>query len=143
VRFSPEAKKYLGPTEDNDLSENYSLSQTRDGRNWQLKFRDEQGRTGFISFAIPGTAVSFGADLHDAPPGGLGPALYKEWRFSGAVRVAGIFKREMSGPARFRLILQGRGNRCEEAEDYKHWTLQISGGPASYAFYGSLNEPAP
>jgi len=143
VRFSPSAKRYLSPADESDLSEDYSLSHTRAGRAWQLKFRDEQGRTAIISFMIPGTAVSFGADMHDQPPGGLGPTLYKEWRFSGAARITGIFKKGLSGPARFRLILQGSGNRCEGAEDYKHWTLQISGARASYTFYGSLNDPTP
>ncbi|OLE51859.1 MAG: hypothetical protein AUG51_20965 [Acidobacteria bacterium 13_1_20CM_3_53_8] len=142
LRFSPKAKKYMSPGEDNDLSEDYSLSHVRAGRSWQLKFRDDQGRTGTISFMIPVTAVTFGADLHDSPAGGVGPSLYKEWRFSGAARVAGIFRSVMSGPVQFRLILQGRGNHCENAEDYRHWTLQISSGHSSHTFYGSLNDPA-
>ena len=142
LRFSPTAKKYMSPGEDNDLSEDYSLSHVRAGRSWQLKFRDDQGRTGTISFMIPVIAVTFGADLHDSPAGGVGPSLYKEWRFSGAARVAGIFRSVMSAPVQFRLILQGRGNHCENAEDYRHWTLQISSGHRSYTFYGSFNDPA-
>jgi hypothetical protein len=39
------------------------------------------------------------------------------------------------------LVLQGRGNGCHNAEDFKHWRLQIGGRRAEYAFYGELGEP--
>jgi hypothetical protein len=141
VRFSPTANTYQSPADDNELSIKYTLTQTRSGRRWELRFRDEQGKTGMLSFMLPATAVLYGADMQDKPPGGTGPALYKEWRFAGAARVTGVLQKGMAGPARFRLILQGRGNNCGEAEDFKNWILKVSGPRLSYAFYGSLSDP--
>jgi hypothetical protein len=141
VRFAGTANTYQSPASDGELSMAYNLSHTRNGRRWQLRFRDEQGKTGTLSFMIPLSAVFFGADMHDSEPGGLGPLLYKEWRLNGTAQAAGIFKSLVKGPARFHLILQGRGRGCTEAEDFKHWTLQINGAGASYSFYGALNKP--
>ena len=142
VRFASAAHKYMSPADDEgDLASQFTLSQVRNGRRWQLRYRDEQGKTGTIAFLIPPTAVSFGVDLHDQPPGGVGPALYKEWRFSGRAQLAGIFKKGMTGAVRYHLILQGRGNNCGEAEDYKNWNLQISSARKSYTIYGALGEP--
>lgn len=139
VRFAPEAKRYQSPADESDLGADYSLTHTRSGRSWQLRFRDERGSTGVVSFRLPLTAVRFGADLRDAPPGGVGPSLYKEWRFGGAAAVSGLFAKGFRGPARFLLILQGRGNHCEDALHYKHWTLQLKSGRASQTFYGSFS----
>lgn len=142
VRFSSTASTYLPPASDEvNLSQSYTLSHVREGRRWRLRFRDEHGKTGTISFVIPPSAVFFGADLYDQPPGGLGPALYKEWRFSGAAQVTGILRQNGKGSVRFHLILQGRGRGCTEAEDFKNWTLRLSGARVAYAFYGSLDNP--
>jgi len=141
MRFAAKANTYQPPSSDGELSLAYNLSHTRSGRRWQFSFRDEQGKTGTVSFVLPLNAVHFGADMHDAEPGGLGPALYKEWRLSGAAQVTGILKSLMRGPARFHLILQGRGLGCTEAEDFKYWTLQISSAGKSHTFYGPLNKP--
>jgi len=40
------------------------------------------------------------------------------------------------------LIFQGRGNRCDNAEDFTHWRLEISGKKTSYAFFGELARAA-
>ena len=141
VRLAAKASTHQPPSSDGELETNYNLFHTRSGRRWQLTFRDEQGKTGTISFVLPLTAVHFGADMHDEEPGGLGPLLYKEWRFNGAAQLTGVFKSVIKGPARFHLILQGRGRGCTEAEDFKHWTLQISSGRNSHTFYGPLNKP--
>jgi hypothetical protein len=143
MRFSPTANTYLGPSDSDDyeFATNYSLTQTRAGRRWLFKFSDDKGKTGTLSFTIPATLESFGVDLHDKEIGGLGPTLYKEMRFTGAAQVTGILKQGIAGVARFRLILQGRGNNCTQAEDFKNWTLQITGARASHKFYGSFKEP--
>lgn len=141
VRFATAVKTYEPPGSDGELSSTYFLSHTRTGRRWQLRFRDEQGKTGTLSFALPPRSVNYGADMHDGSDSGLGPVLYKEWRLSGPAQVTGDFKRVMKGPARFLLIFQGKGNNCTEAGNFKNWTLQISGAGDSYTFYGSLNNP--
>jgi hypothetical protein len=141
VRFSPTANTYQTPADDNELSTSYALTHTRSGRRWELRFRDEQGQTGTLSFTLPVTAIFYGADVQDQPPGGLGPTLYKEWRLAGTARTTGVLKKGLADPARFRLILQGRGNRCEQAEDFKNWILQVTGSRQAYAFYGLLSNP--
>jgi hypothetical protein len=141
LKFSTTVNTYETAADEGELSSTYSLTQRRNGLRWELRFRDEQGKTGTLSFTLPASAVSFGTDLHDSPAGGLGPSLYKEWRFSGAAQATGIFKKGMTRATQFRLILQGRGNRCPAMEDFKHWTLQLNSGRTSYAFYGSLNNP--
>jgi hypothetical protein len=141
VRFSTTANTYQSPADDNELATSYALTYTRNGRHWELRFRDEQGKTGTLSFRLPVTAIFYGADMQDSPPGGVGPMLYKEWRLSGTARLTGVLKKGLAGQARFRLILQGRGNRCEQAEDFKNWILQVTGPRHAYAFYGLLSNP--
>jgi hypothetical protein len=141
VRFATAASTYEPPSSDGELASTYVLSHTRNGNRWQLRFRDEQGKTGTLSFALPLRFVSYGADMHDGSDKGLGPLLYKEWRLTGQAEVAGEFKRVMKGPARFLLILQGKGNNCTEAENFKHWTLQINSAGESHSFYGALSNP--
>lgn len=141
VRFAETASTYQSPRGDSELSVSYKLAQTRSGRRWEFKFRDEQGKTGTLSFVLPATAVFYGADMQDSPPGGLGPALYKEWRLSGVATATGVLKKGTAGTARFRLVLQGRGNNCEEAEHFKSWILQVTGARFSYSFHGSFSKP--
>lgn len=140
LRFAATASRMESPSDDGKFSSTFSLSHRRSGRRWELTFRDEQGKTGTLSFTLPPSAVIFGTDLREYPPGSAGPILYKEWRFSGVARATGIFK-SGAGASRFRLILQGRGNNCMAMEDFKHWSLQLSGGRDAHAFYGTLDSP--
>jgi len=141
MRFSATANTYQTAADDSELATSYALTQRRSGLRWELRFRDEQGKTGTLSFTLPMSMISFGTDLHDSPPGGTGPSLYKEWRFSGAAQVTGIFKKGTTRPTQYRLILQGRGNRCPMMEDFQNWTLQLTSGRVSYSFYGSMSKP--
>ncbi|MBC7931662.1 MAG: hypothetical protein H7Z38_13965 [Rubrivivax sp.] len=107
-----------------------------------MKFTDDKGKTGTLSFTIPAALTAFGVDLQEpSESNGLGPLLYKELRLTGAARVSGILKQGINGAARFQLILQGRGRGCTEAEDFKNWRLKITGARVSHAFYGSLDKP--
>lgn len=79
------------------------------------------------------------ADIHDGKlSAGGGPLLYKEWRLEGEIKGNGIFKNGTAAPATYVLVLQGRGNGCDNAEDFAHWRLQVRGEQADYAFYGKL-----
>lgn len=125
-------------------SETYTLRRippyTRD---WRLEFTDQQGNRGTLTFTIPNTAVFFGTDPRDGQQRGAGgPLLYKEWRFEGPVSGTGIFKGGTTARTKFRFILQGRGNMCPAAEDFKSWVLQVEGQQANFAFSGVLNQPA-
>jgi hypothetical protein len=145
LRFDAVANVYTEAGEDavkgiSNPADEYSLTLSRQARRWDLKYRDKQGRTGTLTLTIPTTAVQFGVDTHEAQGGET--VLYKELRLTGALTGSGIFKSGSTPQTKFRLILQGRGNNCMAAEDFKHWTLQIFGPRASYTFYGSLKEPA-
>lgn len=142
VRFSPNAARFTSAGDESEMSASFSLTQSRKGRRWEFKFKDDTGKTGTLSFTIPVTYTAFGVDLREqSDSAGLGPLLYKELRLKGAAQLGGILKQSINGAARFELILQGRGRGCTEAEDFKNWRLQLTSARASHAFYGSLDAP--
>ncbi len=119
----------------------YALGGSLVGNTWRLAFR-EGNKTGTLSLPLPARMTSYTADIHDGQTSaGGGPLLYKEWRFEGRVSGTGFFRAGMVGPTKYLLVLQGRGNGCQDAGDFKHWRLQISGSKAEYAFYGELADP--
>jgi hypothetical protein len=150
LKFSRKAKLYVteadlpeGLEEIEPESDDYAydLTQTQNGRQWELKLKTKAGKTGSLSFTIPSTMVSFAVDLHDGTDRGTGPALYKEWRFKGAVDGTGVFKKSMTGKREFRLVLQGRGNSCTDASNFTHWNLSVAVAAGEYSFYGSFDQP--
>lgn len=124
-----------------DASETYTLNGSLVGGVWKLTFRDGS-KSGTLSLPLPPKVLSFKADIRDGQtsPGG-GPLLYKEWRFEGQASGTGLFRAGTTAPAKYFLVLQGRGNGCDNSEDFKHWRLQITGRNAEYAFYGELAAP--
>lgn len=124
-------------------AENYTLSGSLVGRVWRLTFR-EGSASGTLDLPMPAKMLSYRADIHDGQtsPGG-GPLLYKEWRFEGQAGGTGLFRQGIVAPTRYFLVLQGRGNACDNAEDFTHWRLKITGKKADYAFFGELGRPRP
>jgi len=123
--------------------ESYALNGSFAGSLWNLVFRDGNLR-GTLNLRLPARMLSYRADIHDNQTGGGGgPLLYKEWRFEGQVNGAGFFQRGIAAPAKYFLVLQGRGNNCDNAEDFTHWRLEITGRKAAYAFFGELAKPGP
>jgi hypothetical protein len=121
----------------------YSLAVARRGRGWALALRDARGGSGTLAFRIPPSGVSYAADLGDGRKHRAGgPLLYKEWRLDGRVFGTGVFARGSAG-ARFRLVLQGRGNNCPNAADFRRWIIQVAGPRARYSLYGALLRPTP
>lgn len=148
LRFGPKASLYLTEADDEATAkgiahraESYALGGSLVGNVWRLTFR-EGGKTGTLSLPLPARMTSYAADIHDGStsPGG-GPLLYKEWRFEGRAGGTGIFGAGVSAPTTYLLVLQGRGNGCQDANDFTHWRLRVSGRKASYAFYGELARP--
>ena len=105
---------------------------------WRLTFRSG-ANTGVLELPLPGKMWNHSADIHDGKlsPGG-GPLLYKEWRLEGETKGSGFFKNGMNAPAKYVLVLQGRGNGCDSAEDFGNWRLEVRGEKADFAFYGKL-----
>ncbi|HUE83418.1 MAG TPA: hypothetical protein VMM84_14990 [Pyrinomonadaceae bacterium] len=149
-RLDQIASLYLNATAPEEVkgislaSETFILRRLRPHtREWKLEFTDQRGGRGTLTFTIPDTAVFFGTDPRDGQQGGAGgPLLYKEWRFEGSVSGTGIFKGGTTAKTKFRLVFQGRGNMCRNADDFRTWVLQVRGPRAEYAFYGSINPRA-
>ena len=95
---------------------------------------------GSISLPLPAEREYFGADIHDGrESSGGGPLLYKELRFKGKVGSGtGFFAEGLKKGADFQVVFQGRGNGCNNVEDFTHWRLSVNGPDTRYAFYGKL-----
>jgi hypothetical protein len=97
-----------------------------------------------LDLPLPARLLSYQADIRDGQMSGAGgPLLYKEWRFEGQVKGTGFFQAGITAPTKYFLVLQGRGNACDMAEDFTHWRVAITGKKARYAFYGELAKPVP
>lgn len=122
------------------ISETYSLVGSLAGNLWKFDIRDQAAKSGTLNLSKPVSMTAFAADIHDRATGEVN--LYKEWRFKYRVASGtGIFKTGIAPATEYFLVLQGRGNGCTSAEDFKNWRLEINGKRASYAFYGDLNTP--
>lgn len=150
MRFGDTANVFTGEADVEDAvkglthpAEKYSLSGSLVVKTWKLAFRDGSN-LGALNLLLPAKYLSFGADIHDGQMGGGGgPLLYKEWRFQGIVDGSGVFSAGLTSPTKYFLVFQGRGNNCDNAEDFTHWRLEITGKKARYAFYGALAKPTP
>ena len=147
IRFGRTASLYMTEAGEESakgvghVAESYGLSGSLVGGAWKLAFREGR-QAGTLSLPLPARMTTYAADIHDGQTSaGGGPLLYKEWRFEGQVSGTGFFKAGIVGPTKYVLVLQGRGNGCHNAEDFKHWRLQIEGRRAAYAFYGELADP--
>ena len=150
IRFARPALLYLteaGMEEDalgvDQPKENYSVSSAFSGNVWRFTFRSG-ANSGVLELPLPKQMWSHSADLHDGrlSPGG-GPSLYKEWRLEGEVKGSGIFKPGMAAPAKYVLVFQGRGNACDNPEDFRNWRLEVRGEKARFAFFGKLGRAVP
>jgi len=121
--------------------EYFSLSKIFSAKIWKFNFATKDGKNGNLALPMPVQMLNFKADIHDGKQiGGGGPLLYKEWRFKGVVQTGnGFFQSSIIKPTSYFLVLQGRGNNCDNAEDFTHWRLEISGKKADYAFFGELS----
>lgn len=109
---------------------------------WKLNFTTKHKKlNGTMIIQIPEQMSQFKVDIHDNKDGGVGsPLLYKEWRFTGKVNSGtGFFKDGLDDSTHFKLIFQGRGNGCDNAEDFTNWHLIIKGDKANYQFFGKMS----
>lgn len=118
----------------------FSLTNIFAAKTWKFNFKIKTGKTGTLVLPLPVQMLSFKADIHDGKQGGGGgPLLYKEWRFKGNVQTGnGFFRSSIIYPTTYFLVLQGRGNNCDNAEDFTNWRLEITGKNAGYAFFGKM-----
>ena len=150
MRFMKTAFLYLseaGIEEDgmgiDQAKESYSIQGSFVGNVWRLTFRSG-ANTGTLDLPLPSKMWNHSADIHDGKlSGGGGPLLYKEWRLEGDVKGNGIFKNGTSSPAKYLFVLQGRGNGCDNSEDFGNWHLEVRGEKARFEFYGRFAKPLP
>jgi len=108
-------------------------------KTWKFTFKTQDGKTGVLTLPIPAQMLSFKVDLHDKEPN-IDPSLYKEFRFKGtAANGTGIFKGGIIKPTSYFLVFQGRGNNCDNASDFTHWRLEVTGRKSDYAFFGKMD----
>jgi hypothetical protein len=118
----------------------FNLANSFAAKTWKFNFKTPTGKLGILTLPMPLQMLQFKVDIHDNSDTGLGPILYKEWRFKGTVTSGtGIFKSSIIRPTSYFLVFQGRGNGCDNAEDFTHWRLEVTGRKADYAFFGKLN----
>ena len=126
------------------ISDNYVISAVTEPKQWRLTFRTEDGQSGELILPLPSKVATLTVDIHNGETNRAGePRLYKEWRLEGGATGTGLFKKGFAAPARYSLIFQGRGNRCDNGDDFTHWRLEISGKKAAYAFFGELASARP
>ncbi len=125
--------------EASDSPDFFTLENVFAAKTWKLNFKTANGKTGTLNLPMPMQMLSFKADIHDTAEGSE-VSLYKEWRFKGTVQSGnGFFTAGITKPTTYFLVLQGRGNNCDNAADFKYWRLEITGKNANYAFFGKLN----
>lgn len=108
-------------------------------KTWKFSFKTADGKNGVLTLPLPAQMVQFAVDTRENERN-ADPILYKEWRFKGTVQNgSGFFASGITRPTTYFLVLQGRGNNCSNAEDFKYWRLEITGRKASYAFFGKMN----
>ena len=118
----------------------FDLVNSFTARIWKFNFKTPTGKNGILTLPMPTQMLQYKVDIHDGKMiGAGGPMLYKEWRFKGTVTSGtGIFKASIIRPTTYFLVFQGRGNGCDNTEDFTHWRLEISGRNADYAIFGEL-----
>ncbi len=128
-----EADLGTGPEPPLDLADTYSNNR------WQLQFKTPTGRTGSIVLPRPARMTSRMIDLRDQTDSVGSVKLYKEWTFTGRVtKGAGFFRSSVANSPKYTLIFMGRGNGCDNAEDFTDWLLEVDGTKARYAFFGKM-----
>lgn len=104
---------------------------------WKVTIKTPAGKTGTLTLPRPAKVTVFKVDQFEKTEGDA--VLYKEFVFSGLVGSGtGAFKSGIVKPTKFNLIFMGKGNMCDNAEDFTNWRLEINGAKARYAFYGKM-----
>lgn len=104
---------------------------------WKVTIKTPKGKTGTLTLPRPAKVTIFKVDQFEKTEGD--PILYKEFVFSGIVGSGtGAFKAGIVRPTKFNLIFMGKGNVCDNAEDFTNWRLEINGAKARYSFFGKM-----
>ena len=146
MKFSSIANLYMDAGADDSIKGISPIADTYDFKgsflnpNWNFTVKTAD-KSGNLTLPMPLKMINYKVDTHQGNNEGQGdPVLYKEWRFEGiTTRGTGIFRAGIAPMTKYFLVLQGHGNLCDNAEDFTHWRLEITGKQASYAFYGKMD----
>lgn len=136
--LSPIQKEY--DSEEWTAASSFDLAASFTRKLWTFNIKTPKGKAATLVLPMPAQMVTYKVDIHDDDNRSNGPQLYKEFRFKGSLTSAGGFAQAgvVRGTTYF-LVFQGRGNSCDNASDFTHWRLEISGPRADYAFFGKLD----
>lgn len=119
--------------------EDLSIVDAFTNNTWKITIKSAAGKTGTLTLPRPTKMTTKKIDIRDKEDGD--PVVYKEFAFEGSVGSgSGVFKSGIVKPTRYTLIFQGRGNNCDNAEDFTHWRLAVTGSKADYAFFGKMKK---
>jgi hypothetical protein len=122
------------------LDGDFDLANSYTGKFWTFTFKLKNGKSGTVRLPVPTRMTTFKVDIHDGSDKGLGPLLYKEFRFKGTVASgSGFLGGSIANPTTYYLVFQGRGLACDDVADFRNWNLEITGRKAGYQFYGKLS----
>jgi hypothetical protein len=144
VVFNGRARLLTGEAEPSELrglsaaTSEYDVEVSRRAANWTFTFKTGNDVAGTLSFA-PDKLAKFEVDTRMGETGDGNVTLYKEWKQTAPVWADGMFK--LPKGSALSLILQGRGNGCTSADDFRHWALVAQGGDFSFQFFGDLEKP--
>jgi len=128
------------PIEIQNLGTRFRLGVTQGRKEIVFSFRDERGRVGTVTLAIPDAISIFEVDPRgNEKDQGLGPSLYKEWQLTANASATGTFRALVDSSQKAMLIFHGRGRGCTEAMHFTDWTLQIQGPAGKVTLYGALS----
>lgn len=131
--------KALEPDFMTEGSDTFDLAAAFTNNMWKFDMKAPSGRSGTLALPRPSKMTVFKVDRHEVEIGKGEAVLYKEFRFSGNVSSGrGFFASSIVRPTTYSLIFQGRGNQCDNAEDFTHWRLEVNGPKARYAFFGKM-----
>ena len=105
-----------------------------------LTVTDPSKAPGTISFTVPRRIYNLAFDPQKGPARPNGPKLYREWRIEGDATLTGIFAAKRAR-AKVHLILQGEGNRCVTATDFKSWSLSLTAPGVAVKLLGKTVQP--
>jgi len=150
LRFSETAELFVGEGDAADIkgiatpAGRYALSAQWQKDQLVFAFRDQSGHSGTLSLARPGSISIFEVDPRtERVEGGTGPRFYKEWKLTAKAAGTGVFSVGLGPSQLLTLIVQGTGNSCTSAADFKHWTLVMQGPKANYSLFGDLRTTSP
>lgn len=122
-----------------DARQAYELTMSREKDRLAFAFRDDKGRHGALTLALPKTISIFEVDPRgDEKDKGLGPSLYKEWKLTAKAVGSGIFQTATAGQ-QLTLVLHGRGNACTSSDQFTDWALLVHGKGGTFTLYGALD----